>query len=627
MKCVKCGKELTEGAKFCKSCGTPAETSKEAAKQNKEELKTKETAKQEEKKPDQKQSEDKKADVKKPEEKKPEEKKPENQDLNQKSTTEPKITEAKVSEQTSKVKIPMDPKKVRLIAGVAAGVVVVGIAGTLLWGNVAKPAIAFGKYKKALEEDDYKEAKKIVKESIRGTKKEDKAVELLEAEIDELFFSYQGGSYKLDELKEEIDEVRKIKLDIKDKLDETDEKLKALEKSQNNYESAESNFDYGAYENAIEQYKLVMEEDPNYEKAQKKIKECTQKEAGKMIENMNECLEDDNVYSAIEYLVKLKQYAEANPELQDQYDTEEKDVVQKAVNYYTEHVEEEIDDEEYGRAVNYVNTFEEIVGKLEGNKELEDAYTKLAGTVVDSVYNYYCVDGYETYMKNNGYGAPNLSYLYENMKKHEALIKPLEEKIAELLKTKEAELKKSLASKPMKEVEKEYHGLLHLAATSEDYDTYEETYADYFELEELVDMSKEYDYKTCDYDYGWRVKWNGDTTFDDVAYLCVDANVDRDKSFFSVALNGERSLSGYLVNFSEEGVTGKLTIACDGKTLFEKAVDGKTGKTMIHVEIPEGAKKLTFTSTKDAAYKDKQLKPGLCDVYLGDAYYKEEAAE
>ena len=588
MFCTKCGNTLADDAKFCTKCGTPVKAKEE---KKAEEVKTEEPKveeKKEEVKTEEPKVEEKKEEVK-TEEPKVEEKKEEVK------TEEPKVEEKKKEVKTEEPTPLVTPNvenpalkkanssKLPVIIGVVAGgVVILGIVIAILWATVFSGMFAMKNYKKALEENDYKTAKDLVKEKIKDSKYEDEATDLLAGEIDELKTRFAEEDMSLEDLEKEFESICKIKLDIDDEVEDFEKFVVKLQDSKNSYDEGKRYFESEDYSYAYGYLKNVIKEDgKNYKKAQSMMSECEEKIIDAALENAKYYAQNGYYASAQSALDSCKDIVgEKNKKLNDAYGQLEGIIVDGALA----NCESSIENGYYSSALSNLN---DALTYYPENKDLQDKIKECA--------NKYAEEMYASFMSNvQYYDDPEdlAEYIedYLGYSDSEDYKNALKAKFAEFAKTYETAVIENLKAGDVYSAKKSIDMLGAIDAENAIYTKCKEAYDGKFEYAIIGDLETELSTGYA-YTYG---SWTDskEVRYDNV----VSMSTPWSESFcaFNISVADYKSISGRVAMSDTVGAKGKFIIAAANKTLLSVNVDNTTSNVAFNVAIPEGTTTVTF---------------------------------
>ena len=153
-----------------------------------------------------------------------------------------------------------------------------------------------------LEDGNYERAVKYYSKNDDKIKYKNIAGDI-SAAIDKVYDDYCSGKITSEEA---VSTLNLLKEMCEDEEEESiNAKLLAIDeidRSRENFQKGEDEFEYGYYADAIEYYKKVSELDPNYEKAQSRIEECTKERKNAIIKNADEYASSGYYESAIDVI-------------------------------------------------------------------------------------------------------------------------------------------------------------------------------------------------------------------------------------------------------------------------------------------------------------------------------------
>lgn len=161
--------------------------------------------------------------------------------------------------------------KVTLILILVAVVLILAAAAYfyLNWYNSPEQ-----KMMRALEGDDLDEAVEIYLEEMDGDAS-DELIDALTKKINTVKENYLNEAESYTATIQQLDAMKELEIDeIESLLDETGDYVDKLNDSRTAFNTAETLRQKGEYAEAMEQYKLVWDEDPNYETALSFLNEC-----------------------------------------------------------------------------------------------------------------------------------------------------------------------------------------------------------------------------------------------------------------------------------------------------------------------------------------------------------------
>ena len=598
MFCTKCGNTLADDAKFCTKCGTPVKAkdenkANETEKAPVEEKKVEETKveeKKEETKVEEPKVEEKKEETKveepKVEEKKEEDKVEEPKAEEKKEEASPAVSDTAENpalKKSSSGKLPV------IIGVVAGGVVILGIVIAILWATVFSGMFAMKDYKKALEENDYKLAKDLVKDKIKDSKYEDEATDLLANELEELKTRFAEEDMSLEDLEEEFGDISKIKLDIDDEVEDFAKFVLKLEDSKKAFENGKEYYDSEEYTYAYENLKNVIKEDgKNYKKAQSMMGECEEKIIDSALENAKYYAENGYYASAQSALDSCKEIVgEKNKKLNDAYEQLEGIVVDAAIKSCDSSMEYEY----YSSALSTIN---DALTYYPENEELKKKSKECADKYAEASYNSF-LSNVMYYSDPEDLAECIENYLgYNDSEEYKAALKA---KFAEYAKTYETSIVDNLKVGDIYAAKKAIDMLGAIDAENAVYTKCKEAYDGKFEYAVLGDL-------TTEVSTGYAYTYDSWTDSKEVQYRnVVTMSPSWSDTFcaFNANVADYKSISGRIAMSDTVGAKGKFIIAAANKTLLSVDVDNTTSNVPFSIEIPEGTTTVTFRYVESAA--------------------------
>lgn len=133
------------------------------------------------------------------------------------------------------------------------------------------------KVSRAMSKGNYNEALSIYKNEIEG--KPSRLIDrTIKNHLSTLKENFENGSVDYNTARQELDAIEEMGLSsISQDYKSVNDYIVSLEKSRTSFAQAESAFSKGDFENAVTQYKNVIEADSNYETAQQKLIEAIEK--------------------------------------------------------------------------------------------------------------------------------------------------------------------------------------------------------------------------------------------------------------------------------------------------------------------------------------------------------------
>lgn len=191
--------------------------------------------------------------------------------------------------------IKLDKKKVGIIlAAVAVAVVLIGSFQFIQSKKNPKQFIEY------VQTGRYGKADEIFNSSISLHDRQDQeAYALAEQDLESKVEAYYAGTATYEEVTELLEQYSKYYEELKEKYAS---QIETLHTSQKNFQTAEEYWNLGEYTSAYQSYEKVIEEDINYEEAQKKLEECQNKAAETALADADEFAKEEKYLDAIRQL-------------------------------------------------------------------------------------------------------------------------------------------------------------------------------------------------------------------------------------------------------------------------------------------------------------------------------------
>ncbi len=191
--------------------------------------------------------------------------------------------------------IKLDKKKIGII--LAAVAVVTVLIGSFQFVQSKKNPKQFIEY---VQTGRYGKADEIFNSKISLHDKQDQeAYALAEQDLESEVEAYYAGTATYEEVTELLEHYSKYYEELKEKYAS---QIETLHTSQENFQTAEGYWDSGEYTSAYQSYEKVIEEDINYEEAQKKLEECQNKAAETALADADEFAKEEKYLDAIRQL-------------------------------------------------------------------------------------------------------------------------------------------------------------------------------------------------------------------------------------------------------------------------------------------------------------------------------------
>ena len=185
-------------------------------------------------------------------------------------------TGIKKSKHEKKEKEKMKTSKKILIGVISTLVVILAISIGALVYYIKSPA---REIYMDIEEGNYQTVNRLYYSDVKGNFLQEKILNyLLVNQIDRTVEQFKNGEIDYTQTTNKLTAIGSVGVnEITKKTEENVESLNNLNTSMTAYEQAEAFYEQGNYQEAMEEYKKVIEDDSNYEEAQKKIEECVNK--------------------------------------------------------------------------------------------------------------------------------------------------------------------------------------------------------------------------------------------------------------------------------------------------------------------------------------------------------------
>lgn len=154
---------------------------------------------------------------------------------------------------------------------------------------------------------------------------------------------------------EEIASIRKMKIiGMKDALNEVEEYIGRLNTSRTDFEIAEALFEQKSYPEAMEKYKLVIEEDPKYETARNRLNEAVSQYRDDYLNLAKQKADAEDYQGAMDALTIALQVLPEDLELTKQLALYQNEKDNKELNQFLANAEEKASEEAYETAISII---------------------------------------------------------------------------------------------------------------------------------------------------------------------------------------------------------------------------------------------------------------------------------
>lgn len=272
---------------------------------------------------------------------------------------------------------PKKRKKTGLIVTIVAVIAVIGAAAFLFlrWYMSDEQQIL-----RAIEAGDYEGAVDILDESDLD---EDVLEDALSEKIGEIRTAFTNNEMEFDDAIEQLEGI--LELDVGDTAAECEEAIlyvQTLNDSRISFETAEGFMEDGKYPEAIAQYDLVWEDDPNYDTATARKEEAIDAYRDEVLAEAADYAADENYADAVVTIVNALEVLPEDPELTEQLSIYESNLQAQNVDSALELAESYAESGNYEKAM---ETIEEAMDEFGSTSALTDAYDEYLGLHIDSV--------------------------------------------------------------------------------------------------------------------------------------------------------------------------------------------------------------------------------------------------
>ena len=577
MFCTKCGNKLDDNAKFCTKCGAKVQVKEEPVAEEvkeepvAEEVKEEPVAEEAKEEPVAEEAKEEPVAEEAKEEPGAEEKKEEPKTEKVAQENKEEVNNQQISTpSTNNYENPAlkgpDKKTGKVIIGVVCTVVTVAVIAVAVWFFFLKKN-PIDELRKAMEDNDYKTAKTIVKEDIAGDDdKEDEAIDIVNEEIDDIKNRFKSGDLSLNDALDAIDDLSKLKLDIDDAIDNAKDWFKKVSESQEFYKQGKSDFDDKSYQYAIESFEKVIKDDPDYDDAQDYIDKCFDE----IVNDFKNKVESGEKYSNIYYdVVSLYEQYPDNKKITDLYE-----------DYSAKYADERIEQ--------YLSYY------LEDGKTVVDCG-------IDNVIS--ALDNATDSFSDN-----------EFIKKETAV------KAEEFADAFHDKLTQTLKSGIMYEVKQDVEALEKFEKYTTKYADEIDGYENYLDLSAINDVAYEvvngsfynsYSYTAAD---GRR--------FDNAYSVNLYGYDEKNAGVVNIPVTEYKSVSGriFLDEYNQASKVNFIIMA-DKKKIYAQDLNKDTKEALFNIEIPEGTTTLSIRWTRDKKENDRSVQIDLVSFALGKVYY------
>ncbi|EOS35204.1 hypothetical protein C808_04983 [Lachnospiraceae bacterium M18-1] len=196
------------------------------------------------------------------------------------------------------------PKK-RLVIATVVGVAVIaaGVAGYLAVSRITDPVRLF---QEAIQENDFEKASQLYENKLKSgnSGKLAEASDFLSDHAEDVLEKYIQGELEYEDALSQLQEMEKIGIVSEGEMEPLIEELNEIRTSRAAYENGQDEMEAGDYEAAIGDFRKVIQDDPNYSNAQKKLADAVRSYKDELIVSLSQFETDKRYRDAISALSK-----------------------------------------------------------------------------------------------------------------------------------------------------------------------------------------------------------------------------------------------------------------------------------------------------------------------------------
>ncbi|MGM9640193.1 MAG: hypothetical protein ACI3V3_02375 [Faecousia sp.] len=235
---------------------------------------------------------------------------------------------------------------------------------------------------RAIAKNDYDAAAEILQEN-RTLDENEKLVQPLKERMESIRAGFMDGSIEYAAAKKELEDINALQISGTEKMyKETLAFVEKLNESRTNFSTAESLFARENYPEAMALYKLVVEDDANYETAKKQLTACTNNYRDKVLAEAAAYAENEAYSDAIALLNAALETLPNDSMLTEQIVLYQKDLSDKTTADTLAQAASCADKEDYWGAMSIIADTLQICGT---NPELSRAYNEYYDSYVIAV--------------------------------------------------------------------------------------------------------------------------------------------------------------------------------------------------------------------------------------------------
>jgi len=237
------------------------------------------------------------------------------------------------NQQLTKIDSKSNKKKLFIIGSIIIATIIIFIIGYMNNSML--------KFEKLYSSNQYEQAKKIFLSDIAGnSSKEEKIIEILNNDIDGILDNFETNKIDYDTAISRLNEIKSYNL-VNSESSNAQKHIKDLHASELAYQKGEEYLKEKDYIRAIPQFSNVIEDDENYETAQKEIKDNLPAFKSQSINIAEDYLgkrDYDNavktIDEALKYLAGDKTLIQKKNDYQEQKEERKKELLSMTTHYY-----------------------------------------------------------------------------------------------------------------------------------------------------------------------------------------------------------------------------------------------------------------------------------------------------
>lgn len=207
-----------------------------------------------------------------------------------------------ISDQNPYAEKPKKKKKRLVIASlIGVAVIAAGIAGYVAISKMNDP---LKRFQEAVLENDFVKAAQLYQEKLKSGNSEKlaEAATFITDQADEVKGKYIQREIEYEDALNQLQELEKIGIVSKSEIEPVIEEINEIRTSRAAYENANNEMEAGDYKAAINDFHKVIQNDPDYENAQKKLAEAIKKYKDELFAMLSDFESDKRYKDAISAL-------------------------------------------------------------------------------------------------------------------------------------------------------------------------------------------------------------------------------------------------------------------------------------------------------------------------------------